>query len=324
VRDNLDLRPPPPPPLEPGRAAELLAACDVREAILGVVPCAGGVTNANFAVTLAGGRRVLLRVYHWPHQEPDLERGRKEAFLHELLGRAGVAVPRVHGVAANGECVVLEWIDGERLRDIAPGIKGIESAWEEAGLALRRAHELPPLFDRAGVIVGDHLEPFEQPWGEFHASLIRAHARKLRALERISGAQLARVDAVSELASRALGHDARVRLLHNDPHAANILVRSAASGWQLAAWLDWEYAWMGDPEWDLARFDVFTRAQVGGVNDGFWRGYGARPDPARHGFYELHVMVWFGSLSNPRPSSLTEAARVYVADLDRHLDVLSA
>ena len=81
---------------------------------------------------------------------------------------------------------------------------------------------------------------------------------------------------------------------------------------------------MGDPEWDLARFDVFTRAQVGGVNDGFWRGYGARPDPARYGLYELHVMVWFGSLSNPRPSSLTEAARVYVADLDRHLDVLSA
>ncbi|MGH2377226.1 MAG: phosphotransferase family protein [Candidatus Limnocylindria bacterium] len=303
----------------------MLAACGIRERFTAVRPCAGGITNANYAVTLEGGSRVLLRSYRWPHSEPDLERGRKEAFLHDLLLRSGVRVPRVHGVSNEGDCIVMEWIEGHRLRDVAGTQDGpLSVAWEDAGAALRRAHELRPFDYQAGVIVGTHLEPFSEVWGEHHASLIRGHARTLRRLGRITEGQLGRIDATAAVASRVLEMDDHAHLLHNDPHGGNVLVRKDGSRWRLAAWLDWEYAWMGDPEWDLARFEIFTRAQVGAVNEAFWAGYGRRPDPRKLPFYELHAMVWFGSLQKRRPTVLVEAARDYLRDLDRHLDQLGS
>jgi aminoglycoside phosphotransferase (APT) family kinase protein len=314
--------PPPPPAIDEAYATRCLVACGLRGRVSDVVPCAGGITNANYKVSLVDGRNVLLRLYRWPHAEPDLERGRKEAFLHDLLLRNRVPVPTVHGFAPDGSCSVMEWIDGVRLRDAVGTADGdLSSAWAEAGAALRLAHGLQP-FDRSGVITGGRLEPFDVSWGEFHADLIRRHGRSLRDLDRINDAQLARIEAASGTASSTLATEPQVRLLHNDPHGSNVLVRKEGAQWRLAAWIDWEYAWMGDPEWDLARFQIFTTAQAGLVEDAFWAGYGGSPDPAKFPFYELHAMAWLGSLRNPRPTALTAAARAYVDQIDAHLDAL--
>lgn len=314
--------PPPPPPLDKKEAERRLAACGISGTPVEVMPYAGGITNANYKVTLIHGRSLLLRLYRWPHAEPDLERGRKEAFIHELLLRIGVPVPEIQGVSTEGDCVAMEWIEGVRLRDVAgTPDEDLSRAWAEAGEALRRAHGLRP-FGGAGVITGTRLDPFEKPWAEFHADLIRRHARTLRTLERIDDRQLARIDAAALAASRTLADDRPVGLLHNDAHGSNVLVRKDDHRWKLAAWIDWEYAWMGDPEWDIARFEVFTRAQVGAVNDAFWAGYGSVPDARKFPFYELHAMVWLGSLRDPRPTALTAVARAYVRDIDRHLGAL--
>jgi aminoglycoside phosphotransferase (APT) family kinase protein len=314
--------PPPPPAIDREHAQRCLAACGIRERLSELAPCAGGITNANYKVTLMDGRNVLLRLYRWPHAEPDLERGRKEAFLHGLLLRNGVPVPNVHGVAPDGTCLVMEWIDGLRLRDVVGTADGdLSRAWAEAGAALRLTHTLQP-FGEPGVITGSRLEPFDLPWGEFHADLIRRHASALRGLDRINDAQHARIDAAALLAARTLAIDRQVRLLHNDPHGSNVLVRKEGGQWRLAGWIDWEYAWMGDPAWDLARFDVFTTAQAGLVDQAFWSGYGRSPDLRTFPFYELHVMVWLGSLRNPRPTALTAAASAYVSQIDGHLDAI--
>ena len=314
--------PPPPPPLDKKEAERRLAACGISGTPVDVMPCAGGITNANYKVTLAQGSSLLLRLYRWAHAEPDLERGRKEAFIHGLLLRSGVLVPEIQGVSAAGDCVAMEWIEGVRLRDVAEAPdEDLSRAWAEAGEALRRAHALRP-FGMAGVITGTRLDPFEKPWAEFHADLIRRHARTLRTLDRIDDRQLARIDAAALTASRTLTDDHPVSLLHNDPHGSNVLVRKDDDRWRLAAWIDWEYAWMGDTEWDLARFEIFTRAQIGAVNDAFWRGYGGVPDPRKFPLYELHAMVWLGSLGNPRLTALTAVAQAYVRDIDRHLDAL--
>jgi aminoglycoside phosphotransferase (APT) family kinase protein len=47
-----------------------------------------------------------------------------------------------------------------------------------------------------------------------------------------------------------------VRLLHNDSHPWNILVDSVCGDWRVTGWLDWEFAWSGDPAWDIARLDI--------------------------------------------------------------------
>jgi aminoglycoside phosphotransferase (APT) family kinase protein len=47
-----------------------------------------------------------------------------------------------------------------------------------------------------------------------------------------------------------------VRLLHNDSHPWNILVDSVSGDWRVTGWLDWEFAWSGDPAWDIARLDI--------------------------------------------------------------------
>lgn len=102
--------------------------------------------------------------------------------------------------------------------------------------------------------------------------------------------------------------------MHNDAHPANVLVRPQADYWDLAAWIDWEFAWVGDADWDLTRFDFIGTAQVGEIPREFWSGYGRKPDPVRHAAYELFFIVWLaGTRPMKRPILAPELAPVNVS-----------
>ena len=53
--------------------------------------------------------------------------------------------------------------------------------------------------------------------------------------------------------------DHEARLVHGDFGAANILVRQVQGAWQVAAVIDWEFAFAGTPLFDLGHFLRYER-----------------------------------------------------------------
>ena len=95
------------------------------------------------------------------------------------------------------------------------------------------------------------MRPFEGgSWGHFHFYNILHHGE--RALARISSSKTT-VDTLKAILEPAIPilNRAKPSLLHNDAHPWNVLVEKNQDGWTCSAWLDWEYAWVGDPTWDL-------------------------------------------------------------------------
>lgn len=215
-------------------------------------------------------------------------------------------------IAASDRCAVLEWIDGVKLRQVAhdEATGRLANAWTEAGAALRLAHGANPFGKIAGEIVGNELRPFDLSWPEWNAREIRRQAARLRELDAIDLGAAVRIERICQRLPELLAEPVPV-LAHNDAHPANVLVALRDGSWHLAAWIDWEYAWVADPDWELARFAFFGEAQVGDVPDSFWSGNRRRPSPPRNSIYELHMITWLGGL---RPTHRAPSAPELLAN----------
>jgi aminoglycoside phosphotransferase (APT) family kinase protein len=214
------------------------------------------------------------------------------------------------------------YVEGDLLGDLAAaGVRDLEAAWADAGQALRRAHDLAGPAGGAGLIVGDRLDPFpEGSWGRWHAANLAQHASRLAARHG-STIPVGRIRQIAEAAVAAL-NDRPLRLIHNDPHPWNVLAVQDHGRWTCAAWLDWEFAWVGDPVWDLARLDVFRITDIGPTPDAFFDGYGSAPESPAYEFYVLAINLWMVNQADDGGTALPPtyaAARKYVRDLPRHL-----
>ena len=138
------------------------------------------------------------------------------------------------------------------------------------------------------------------------------------------------VDELQALIEEALPalNDHEPCLLHNDPHAWNVLVVESADGWRCSGWLDWEYAWVGDPVWDLARLDLWRMAPIGDTPDSFWEGYGRRPVEPSRSVYEMSLCLWQAAegLASPQESRTETQRRALecVEEVDCYVDKLRA
>lgn len=300
-------------PLSVTHAAELLARAGVGERVAAVRPCAGGVSNLNYEVTLANGRRILLRRY----ASEDGTARRVEAEIARVLPTFGLRVPKV--IAApigRPDIAVFEWIDGVRLRDTGADASApeLESTWWTAGDELRQLHALP--LTHVGIDSFSALpRPSPGEWSGDQAQVIRESGAALLAKGLIDERQRGRIEAIANLTLSIIDRFPP-SLIHGDAHAANALVRRLGDQWEFAAWIDWERASVGDPEMDLAVFEVFSRAQVGAVPDAFWRGYGRRPE-SRFRLYELELVLFLATLDQAqRLPPGREARRVVVGNLE--------
>jgi aminoglycoside phosphotransferase (APT) family kinase protein len=92
----------------------------------------------------------------------------------------------------------------------------------------------------------------------------------------------------------------RPTLCHDDLQHTNLIFRAEHESWKLAAVLDWDKAWAGPPESDVARM-AFWDDMTG---DGFWEVYQAQVPPAegqaeRALIYQLLWCLEY-SVSTPR------------------------
>jgi aminoglycoside phosphotransferase (APT) family kinase protein len=282
-------------------------------------------TNRTYAVSVEG-QTFIARCYRWPYGGVDeLNRPRKEAWLSRMLAAAGVPVAEVVATVddeAGHAAALMTYVECDLLGDLAaPRAPDLDGAWEHAGAALRRAHDLDGPPGGAGVIVGDRVRPFDEGnWGAWQAANLRDHSDRL-ARRHGETIPLHALHELADAAEEALS-SAPIRLLHNDPHAWNVVVARHRGGWRCAAWLDWEFAWVGDPTWDLARLDVFRMADIGATPDAFYLGYGSRPMSPAYELYVLSINLWMVNQSDDGDDTLPvtyAAARDYVKDLNVHI-----
>ena len=298
-----------------------------RNSIRCVEPIGTGVTNRTSLVVLQDDTRYILREYAWPYASGDnLNRLEKEFYLHDLLQQHGVPVPAI--VAKHdddAQAVLMEYKPGHLLGDVVGSLSGVQcdQAWRRVGAALRKVHSIRLPDSCPGVIVGERVQPFDEgSWGDFHYHQAVKHASNL--LKRDMGLRfdLASMKHVLKPAIPVLNERPLV-LLHNDPHPWNVLVNEAVGHWECSAWLDWEYAWSGDPTWDLARLDLFRLKPIGPTPAAFFEGYGSAPKDPERTIYELAIYLWMadqyldGEVDEERVLMPTyEAAMRYLGRVD--------
>ncbi len=173
------------------------------------------------------------------------------------------------------------------------------AALTEIGRAVAALHAVRfPAFgeiDGTGAVAGP---------ADFATALAGRAARQIR-----DPAAAARFQAV--LAERApdLATVGPPCLCHEDLHGANLIFRRAGGRWHLTTVLDFDKAWAGAAEIDLARLELWR----GMSGPGFWAGYGAVPQtgyPARRALYQL---MWCLEYAAPTVQHRADTAAVCAA-----------
>jgi aminoglycoside phosphotransferase (APT) family kinase protein len=200
----------------------------------------GGTTNRTFLVSNLG-RQWVLRVEKMPATQLP-----RAVAAQRLAQAAGVAVPDIIAFeqprTETGYCWSLEhFLIGAAFDHDGFHIQATQEAACDLGKQLRRLHTI--------VIDGQGRIPLEQ---------IYMH-RVERALERINAPPADCGVIERAYAFVQASRPTTARLCKNDCAGANILVQYG----KVTGIIDWEWAWGGDPAWDIAYWQLHNADPAG-------------------------------------------------------------
>ncbi len=203
-----------------------------RDRLQEVQILSGGITNSNFRVVTEIDGDVhshVVRLYGGGTEQLGIDRA-NEIACHRIAADMGIAPPLFTELCSS-RALVSQWLSGETLDEAAAA----SDTWLPAIVtAMRRYHggpEFPGTFSPFQT-VRDYLQRAEEKAVEFPQTLPHV---------------LQQMDAIEA----TLAPFARTVPCHNDLLAANFI----ADGDRVWV-LDWEYAGMGDPYFDLGNFAV--------------------------------------------------------------------
>lgn len=245
-------RPYPAVVLSPEAATALARSLPGRSTVLRVAELSGGLANTNLRLDLDGHPPVVLRLF-----QRDPAQAAKEQAIHALASERGLPAPRLLGSgedpATELPFALLEWIDGQRLDEVARGLDdaALVPLARSVGAALATIHAVT--FDRSGFLDGSLA--VAEPADVGAAGLIDFLRQVL--VDGPGGDRLGYdlADRLVAFAEREAGlldqWTGPPCLTHSDFGGTNILVRPEVDGWAVAAVLDWEFAFSGSPFFDL-------------------------------------------------------------------------
>ena len=225
--------------------------------------------GAVLMVTTAAGVRLVVKVAAARTAYPmSFER---TAVLTGLARSAGAPVPEV--LAADDSLfrgrwryLIAEHIDGVSWRELRPRLSTTQVAAAHRALAETLLGVQSVRFTAFGELdlngqpaVGQDVVTALHQRVDLRVHDPRARAAIHEVLTR-DGALFSSQDAAT--------------LCHDDLHHDNVLFRKSSNGWRLAALLDWDKAWAGPAESDVARM-AFWDDMTG---PGFWEAYPAPND----------------------------------------------
>lgn len=246
-----------------------------------------GSDRAVLLVTVAGSPGALVLKLAGPGV--DLER---TAAVSALASAAGAPVPAVLVVGASSGTdrwgwllrQHLEGVEWRTVRSVLDPLQ-VEAAHRQIAEALLAVQSVRfPSFgelDRRGQPAGGG-----EPDGGGLLAALRHRAELRIADEAKREAFCALLDREAQLFAGAQVPT----LCHDDLHHANVVFRQGPDGWALAGLLDWDKAWAGPAESDVARM-AFWDDMTG---PGFWAAYRAAV-PAEEGQREralVYQLLW--------------------------------
>jgi len=271
--------------------------------LTGVTTLQAGEDRTVLRLTLAGSSRQLVLKLARAGARPaeDLVR---TAAVSELARTAGVPVAEVLAVdPVPGESswtyALQEHLDGVEWRTVRPLLDPdqVRAAQREIASALLAVQSVT--FGAFGELNRDGA-----PAGQDLPTALRRRAELRvpdpRWLEVFSGL-------LERAGSQLVEHRPAPVLCHDDLHHGNVIFGVDGTGWRLAGFLDWEKAWAGPAESDVARM-AFWDDMTG---PGFWEVYRAAV-PATDGEAEralVYQLLWcleYG-FHTPRARADTEA-----------------
>ncbi len=286
------------------------------------VPLTGGFVHSNLALDLSDGTTCVARLATRPRRSVETE----VSILRHLRGR--LPVPAVLDFAPDQpspgrHVVVLERVEGQllsRVEDALP-VDDVESLGADLGRVLAAIHAVE--FGSPGELAPGPL--VGQPFPDFRSALLgylRECLADPRLGERLGEAKCRRLDRfVRERAGVLDGMRPTDRLVHADFNHKNLLVRRTPHGWEVAAVLDWEFAFSACPLADFGNFLRFEAEQprwreplvagylaAGGDLPARWR------EIAR--FIDLAAMTNFLTRAESLPRTFRTAAAVVEATLE--------
>jgi Ser/Thr protein kinase RdoA (MazF antagonist) len=225
--------------------------------------------GAVLVVTTATGVRLVVKVAAARTDHPiNFER---TAVLTALARSTGAPVPEV--LAADDALfrgrwryLIAEHIDGVRWRELRPRLNTAQVAAAHRALAetLRRVQSV------RFAAYGELDRQGQPPAGQ---DVVAALHQRAELRVRDPRARAAFHELLTRDGALFSSQDAAT-LCHDDLHHDNILFRQDSSGWRLVALLDWDKAWAGPAESDVARM-AFWDDMTG---PGFWQVYPAPND----------------------------------------------
>ena len=269
----------------------------------------GGLVNTNFKLELSGAdgkRDVLLR--YW--QRDQHQAAKEIALLSLVSGRVPVPAILVSGSADPDfglPYAFMQWIEGEPLETLAPRLDAsrVFELGRNVGATLAAIHSFR--FDLQGFFGADLIprDPLDMETPGVLAWLdqcLREGPGSERLGANLTGALRAFV--ASEGHVLASDWERQPALTHSDFNASNILVGRAPGGaFNIAAILDWEFAFAGGPSFD---FGNLLRPPLGEDKDliaGVVEGYKAAGMHLPEGWIEASRMAdllsWVNFVSQP-------------------------
>ncbi|WP_341676284.1 phosphotransferase [Niveibacterium sp. SC-1] len=223
----------------------------------------GGLANTNYRLELADGRELLLRMHVRSPSD-----GAKEWLLAERFGGRVPMPAMLHFEAHDADvglpCTLMAWIEGERLELRASGLDAAarRGLGRQIGAALAHIHA--QTYPQTGFLDAGLKLVNPVPMGrEGLLACLDAWVVRGRGAARL-GAGLTQDLLGFVRANGGLldGPAQRPCLAHGDFGGANLLIDAED---QLAAVLDWEFAFAGTPFFDLGNL---LRAPLGAL-EGF-------------------------------------------------------
>ena len=265
--------------LDAATIAALLQPAFLGHSVRTAVLLGGGLANTNYKVTLDGIHEpVVLRLF-----TRDPAACQTELDIYHLAG-GRMPMPAIlyadpTGVPHGRPYLVARWIEGVKLDALlARGDEtAIASAARAAGATLAGLTAFPfarPGFFGPSLTIAQPLDPATASVPAYVDEALFAGAAGARLGPELTRA-LQRL--LRDNAALLTAADTQTVLVHGDYKAQNLLVRRAGTGadWNIAAVLDWEFAFAGSPLFDVAiclRYGdmlppAFTAAFAAGYRD---------------------------------------------------------
>lgn len=235
-----------------------------------------GCANTNYKVDLADGRSVVLRIYLREHNALDRELG-----LCNLI-QTKLPIPQIYYHDARCQLIehpyaIVEYIEGELMRQVI--LSQPSSSADCAFAAGTVLNQLKKITLAHGGFFQDRqltIRPFN-PEEEYTAYAFNCLDQD-NVQESLGKEQSKRIKAFIKTNQSYLPSEQEVNLTHADFDPANMLVKKVDGHYQLAALLDWEFAFAGTYLLDMGMFLRYSHRLPKAYESQFIRAFDDLPD----------------------------------------------